>query len=418
MNKRILLPLIFLFLFWGGMQKSAFAQQEKGIHFTDSSWQTLLAKAKNEHKLIFMDAHTTWCGPCKWMDKNVFPEDDVAAVYNHNFINTHTDMEKGEGIDLRKKYKVNAYPTFLFINGDGEVVHKAVGQSTVTEFIQFGLDAMSPTRNLKYFIKNYSDNQSNFDFVSDYCKALKLAYENDGANEIALNYLEKQNPPSLIENGNWKLIHSNLADASSAVFQYLVDNKKQFEDQFGKEMVDEKIYQTYLSWPSHYIKYDNEGAVVFDKNGFEKFLTQLQKSNYEKKNEIIAKAKLTVFFGQKNWQGYTATVAEMIKDHILKMDTKDAEQIYFYSDLVYRFAKNDPKALEKAAGFAKSISMDIPGITAQNKAEYLELYANLLEETNQKDLSVSVRKMIDHKNLEEAQSSNSFQMLKPAAKQK
>ena len=418
MNKRILLPLIFLFLFWGGMQKSAFAQQEKGIHFTDSSWQTLLAKAKNEHKLIFMDAHTTWCGPCKWMDKNVFPEDDVAAVYNHNFINAHTDMEKGEGIDLRKKYKVNAYPTFLFINGDGEVVHKAVGQSTVTEFIQFGLDAMSPTRNLKYFIKNYSDNQSNFDFVSDYCKALKVAYENDAANEIALNYLEKQNPQSLINNGNWQLIHSNLADASSAVFQYLVDNKKQFEDQFGKEMVDEKIYQTYLSWPSHYIKYDNEGAVVFDKNGFEKFLTQLQKSNYEKKSEIIAKAKLTVFFGQKNWQGYTATVAEMIKDQILKMDTKDAEQIYFYSDLVYRFAKNDPKALEKAAGFAKSISMDIPGITAQNKAEYLELYANLLEETNQKDLSVSVRKMIDHKKLEEAQSSNSFQMLKPAAKQK
>ena len=418
MNKRILLPLIFLFLFWGGMQKSAFAQQEKGIHFTDSSWQTLLAKAKNEHKLIFMDAHTTWCGPCKWMDKNVFPEDDVAAVYNHNFINAHTDMEKGEGIDLRKKYKVNAYPTFLFINGDGEVVHKAVGQSTVTEFIQFGLDAMSPTRNLKYFIKNYSDNQNNFDFVSDYCKALKVAYENDAANEIALNYLEKQNPESLINNGNWQLIHSNLADASSAVFQYLVDNKKQFEDQFGKEMVDEKIYQTYLSWPSHYIKYDNEGAVVFDKNGFEKFLTQLQKSIYEKKSEIIAKAKLTVFFGQKNWQGYTATVAEMIKDHILKMDTKDAEQIYFYSDLVYRFAKNDPKALEKAAGFAKSISMDIPGITAQNKAEYLELYANLLEETNQKDLSASVRKMIDHKKLEEAQSSNSFQMLKPAAKQK
>jgi thiol-disulfide isomerase/thioredoxin len=400
------------------MQKSAFAQQEKGIHFTDSSWQTLLAKAKNEHKLIFMDAHTTWCGPCKWMDKNVFPDDNVAAVYNHNFINAHTDMEKGEGIDLRKKYKVNAYPTFLFINGDGEVVHKAVGQSTVTEFIQFGLDAISPTRNLRYFIKNYSDNQNNFDFVSDYCKALKVAYENDAANEIALNYLEKQNPESLINNGNWQLIHSNLADASSAVFQNVVDNKKQFEDQFGKEMVDEKIYQTYLSWPSHYIKYDKEGAVVFDKNGFEKFQTQLQKSNYEKKNEIIAKAKLTVFFGQKNWKGYTATVAEMIKDQILKMDTKDAEQIYFYSDLVYRFAKNDAKALEKAAGFAKSISMDIPGITAQNKAEYLELYANLLEETNQKNLSVSVRKMIDHKKLEEAQSSNSFQMLKPAAKQK
>jgi hypothetical protein len=171
---------------------------------------------------------------------------------------------------------------------------------------------------------------------------------------------------------------------------------------------------TYLAWPSHYLKYDPGGKLIFNDKGFDNFISQVQSSGYEKKNEIIAKAKLTVFFGQKNWKSYTETIAAMIKDQILPLDKKGAEQIYFYADMVYRFAKNDQKALKKAAGFAKTISMEVPGINERNKAEYLELYANLLEETNQKNLSVSVRNMIDHKKLEEAQNGNSFQMLKPA----
>jgi thiol-disulfide isomerase/thioredoxin len=416
MNKRILLPCIFLFLCCIIIQHSAVAQNKTGVYFTDSSWQTLLVKAKNEHKLIFMDAFTTWCGPCKWMDKNVFPDENVAAVYNRNFINAHTDMEKGEGIDLRKKYEVKAYPTFLFINGDGEIVHKAVGQSSVSEFIQFGLDAISPARNLQYFQKNYAANKANYNFISDYCNALKVAYENDAASEIALDFLEKQKPQSLIESSNWQLFNQNVSDASSSVFQYVVDHQKQFQEQFEKKIVDEKIYMTYLAWPQHYLRYDTAGAVIFNGKGFDDFIFQVQKSSYEKKNEVIAKAKLTVFFGQKKWKSYTETIAAMIKDQILPLDKKGAEQIYFYADMVYRFAKNDQKALKAAAGFAKTISMEVPGIGDRNKAEYLELYANLLEETNQKDLSVSVRNMIDHKKLEEAQSGNSFQMLKPAGK--
>jgi len=350
------------------------------------------------------------------MDKNVFTDENVAAIYNRNFINAHTDMEKGEGIDLRKKYEVKAYPTFLFINGDGEIVHKAVGQSSVTEFIQFGLDAISPARNLQYFQKNYAANKANYNFISDYCNALKVAYENDAASEIALDYLEKQKPQSLIESSNWQLFNQNVSDASSPVFQYVADHQKQFQEQFEKEIVDQKIYMTYLAWPQHYLKYDTAGAVIFNSKGFDDFISQVQKSDYEKKNEVIAKAKLTVFFGQKKWKSYTETIAAMIKDQILPLDKKGAEQIYFYADMVYRFAKNDQKALKAAAGFAKTISMEVPGIDDRNKAEYLELYANLLEETNQKDLSVSVRNMIDHKKLEEAQSGNSFQMLKPAGK--
>ena len=34
------------------------------------------------------------------------------------------DMEKGEGIQLAREYGVRAYPTLLFIDGDGKLADK------------------------------------------------------------------------------------------------------------------------------------------------------------------------------------------------------------------------------------------------------------------------------------------------------
>src|SRR6185503_10815231 len=98
----------------------------------------LLARAKKEKKMIMVDAFTTWCGPCKWMAKNIFPNDTVAEFYNKNFINAKIDMEKGEGPDLAKKYEVGCYPTFLFIDGNGQLIHRQSGGGEVKSFIQLG----------------------------------------------------------------------------------------------------------------------------------------------------------------------------------------------------------------------------------------------------------------------------------------
>ena len=44
------------------------------MNFFEGSFEEALEEAKIQDKLIFVDAFTTWCGPCKRMKKNVFPE--------------------------------------------------------------------------------------------------------------------------------------------------------------------------------------------------------------------------------------------------------------------------------------------------------------------------------------------------------
>ena len=115
--KKISLLLILI------ISQQAFSQHS--IKFEESSFASILAKAKAEKKLVFMDAYASWCGPCKLMEKNVFTDKNVADFYNKNFVNARIDMEKGEGRDLAIKYGVRSYPTFLFLNGEGDVVGNA-----------------------------------------------------------------------------------------------------------------------------------------------------------------------------------------------------------------------------------------------------------------------------------------------------
>lgn len=114
----------------------------KGMDFFHGSFDEALAQAKQQNKLLFVDVYTDWCGPCKMMAKDVFPKDEVGAFYNANFINYKLDAEKGEGPEVTERYPVSGYPTFWYIDGNGELVHKAAGGMDQKIFIELGREAL------------------------------------------------------------------------------------------------------------------------------------------------------------------------------------------------------------------------------------------------------------------------------------
>lgn len=124
--------------------------QNKEIEFSSNTWEYVLAEAKVQNKLIFIDAYTTWCGPCKWAAKYLFTNKEVANYYNENFINVSMDMEKGAGIAFAKKFQINSYPTFLIINSKQEIVSRTEGvdqnKKFLTDFINFGKNALEHSK--------------------------------------------------------------------------------------------------------------------------------------------------------------------------------------------------------------------------------------------------------------------------------
>lgn len=112
---------------------SVFSQ---GIVFTSDNWKSVVVEAKRDGRLIFVDVFTTWCAPCRQMDKDVFSRTDVGAVYNKNFVNWKVDAEQQEGEIIQKRYDVNAYPTFLFLDPSGQLIYKHIGMATAEDMIR------------------------------------------------------------------------------------------------------------------------------------------------------------------------------------------------------------------------------------------------------------------------------------------
>lgn len=116
---------------------------QESIQFQDLPFKDIIAKAKKEKKLVFIDAYASWCGPCKMMEKNVFTQKAVGNYFNTNFINARFDMEKGEGRDIASKFGVRSYPTYLFLNGEGELVSRNSGYMEEGIFVAMAQDINS-----------------------------------------------------------------------------------------------------------------------------------------------------------------------------------------------------------------------------------------------------------------------------------
>jgi thioredoxin 1 len=102
-----------------------------GIKFEKMTFEKAIKKAKSTGKLIFIDVHTSWCGPCKEMAATTFQDSEVGSLFNKRFINLKIDAEEdNDGPLISKAYTVSAYPTLLFVNGEGKLVRKLIGKQS------------------------------------------------------------------------------------------------------------------------------------------------------------------------------------------------------------------------------------------------------------------------------------------------
>ena len=226
------ITIVFSFLLF---TVSVFSQ---GINFDHDSWQQLLDKAKKDNKIIFVDAFTTWCGPCKMMAKNVFTDSMVGAFYNKNFINAKIDMEKGEGIELAQNYSVQAYPTFLFVDGNGVLQHRSVGYQEPPMFLGLGKTALDEETRIGTMNRRYEEGERKPEFLYKLAYAKYNAMEPEAAN-IAEEYLNTQkdwNTPD-----NLDLIYEFSGALNSPMTKYMLSNKDRFVTRFGQAALNRKI---------------------------------------------------------------------------------------------------------------------------------------------------------------------------------
>lgn len=334
--KKISLLLLILFSI------IIFAQ---GMKFEENkTFNDLLAIAKKENKLLFVDAYTTWCGPCKMMAKNVFPQPTVGEFYNANFINSKIDMEKGEGIDLAKKYNVRAYPTYLFINGDGELIHRVTSYYDAPEFIEVGKDAVDPAKQMGALKKKFDAGDKDPEFLKSFIKVFSFADPDLAVKAAATYFAGKKAEPLTPE--DFSILFSLTKDSNSPLYPVFVNRKEEMvkvmpEDNYNKTLKNLQLNALFNN------SYDKTTKILDEK----KYVTEARKTMSEAEvKPLLLKSKIRVASLNKDKDQYQKLSMEYYKDGTAPGFSSDE-----LNSISWNFFENatDKTALEKALLWAK-----------------------------------------------------------------
>ncbi len=319
----------------------AFVSSQAQITFHEGDWASALAKAKTENKIIFVDAYTTWCGPCKMMAKNIFTLPAVGEVYNKHFVNMKIDMEKGEGVDLAQQFGVNVYPTFLFVGADGSLLHRGVGYQESASFIALAETAIDPALQLGSLKKRYASGDRSEELLYNLAKASKDAYADD-ANEYVKAYLDKQQDWSTPK--NMEFIFQTTSTTTDPGFDYLLENQKKFEKTFGEEDVTTKIRFALNGMMQQIFESENPDAEM--KKAGEVYKKALPKTH----ERDFLYFQMEYYAATEDVDKFAATTAQIGDKYGAELGSEELNSMaWSFYELV-----DDKAMLQKALGWAKA----------------------------------------------------------------
>ena len=341
---------------------------QERINFQQSPFKEILAKAQAEKKLVFIDAYASWCGPCKLMEKNIFPLASVKQYYNTNFINARFDMEKGEGPQLAAKYGIRSYPSFLFLNGDGEVVMKNFGYMGEEDFLTIAKEANNPkyatSSNKELFEKGEKDPE----FLLN---MMRLYADNDYelAKKVSERYfsLPKKEPLTKDELGLLLYFLKSPQDLNYKVF---VAKKEEIiklmspdvYKQFDANIKISKFLENSL---------DQKTGIINDDYFYKNAIPLVGKTDAE---TALNRMKVLYYPNVANYKGYEKAALEYYKDSSNFDPEELLKAAWIFSEHV-----TDPVSLKKGEEWAEKAVMK------NETAENTYILALLYSKTGKKD---------------------------------
>ena len=310
-----------------------------GIDFNhELTFQQALDKAKQEGKLVFIDCYTSWCGPCKRLAATVFTDSVVGSYFNNNYVNVKFDMEKEEGPSIATRYQVTAYPTLLWLDGNGVIKHKIIGGLEAKGLIDAGKSAADPIPDIMSGMdKQYATGMRDEAFMEEYLKLFKSSGRDYEA--VFAEYLKQAGAQNWPKDKVLPLTFELTNKYPSPGINEVVKHKNDLVEKFGAKVYNQKIDGIAENALAQAKKKNDESML--------KAAVELVKSNSSDSKQQIAKMEMDFYFNTASAPVYDKHVTEYLK----KYGSNDAKLM---NDVAWQYYinTNEDKYLKKASQWA------------------------------------------------------------------
>lgn len=373
------IPLLLLFL-------PLFAIAQKGMHFEHGlSWKEIQAKAKAENKYIFVDAFTTWCGPCRFMSANIFPMESVGNFFNDKFINVKVQLDTTkndndevkswykDGHDIMIAYGVQAFPTYLFFDPNGKIVHRAIGAYPEPEkFIAKGEDAMNPEKQYYVLLEQYKTGKKDPAFLRNLSYVAQDAYDMENMLTVAKEYQATQQDMFTAE--NIEFIDRFTMSSNDPNFTAILNNTDKFDKIKGQNAARKKIVDIIMReevFPRLY----SEQSEVSNPN---QITAEVSKKYPAYSDEAISKSKAIYYQRRGDWNNFQTAVVDYMKKYGSNVST---DELNNFAWAVFEHCK-DMTCVKEALEWSRRSFKD------KEDPMFIDTYANILYKMGNKEEAI------------------------------
>lgn len=364
-----------------------FAQQ-KGVHFQHGlSWKQVLAKAKAEKKYIFVDCYTTWCGPCKYMSNTIFPQEAVGNALNDRFINVkmQLDTSDADNAEVRKLYAtahriaadnhVNVYPTYLFFNPDGKLVHRAVGSSEAEPFIAKTIEALNPQTQYYTLLADFEHGNRDTAFLYELTKASMDAYDLANSSRIADAYLASQADHYTLQ--NLRILKDMTQTSADKGFQVFLNDPAKADSVLGDGAATALLQTIILREDVYPLMFEQKVSSASDLVEPDwSLIEQTLAGKYPSLSaSLLSYAKVMFYMNKSDWEKFGPAVVAYMQSF---GGNASVQQLNSFAWTVFQNCA-DEACLQQALSWSQR------SVERTQNPEFIDTYANILYRLGQSE---------------------------------
>lgn len=110
------------------------------------SFEAALAQSKASGKPVMVDFGAKWCGACKMMEEQTYPDSSVIAA-SKNFVMAKVDVDERQ--DLANRYGISSLPTTVWFHADAKPIVGAVGALEAPDLVSSMTEALKRAQKSK-----------------------------------------------------------------------------------------------------------------------------------------------------------------------------------------------------------------------------------------------------------------------------